>query len=137
MEHAKEQFDKAKPGEPVVLACVVLQLRDAVNLVDLLRSASADLQNCAAEGPVLLETVPHQPQPEDSWLDHSAAAEYLGVSKSTLYKYACQQKIECRKLCGRLEYCRSELDRFKQEQVRPARRLERRSIITSAHSSGK
>lgn len=137
MERAKEQFDKAKAGEPVVLACIVLQGRDPVNLVDLLRSAFANLQNCAADGPVPLEIVPHQPQPEDPWLDHSAAAEYLGVSKSTLYKYACQQKIEYRKLCGRLEYRRSGLDRFKHEQIRPARRSERRSIITSAHSSGK
>ncbi|MCI0723685.1 MAG: helix-turn-helix domain-containing protein [Acidobacteria bacterium] len=70
-------------------------------------------------------------------MSHSAAAEYLGISTSTLYKYACQQKVECRKLGGRLDYRRSVLERFKEEQIRPARRVERRGIITSAHGSGK
>jgi hypothetical protein len=137
MERVKEQFDKPRPGDPIVVACVVWQCPDPGHLVDLLRHAFANLQNHASKGPVLLETVAREPEPEDLWLSHSAAAEYLGISKSTLYKYACQQKIECRKLAGRLDYRRSELNRFKEKQIRPARSCKRRSIIASAHSSGK
>jgi hypothetical protein len=36
----------------------------------------------------------------DSWLEHSAAAEYLGVGRSTLYRYSEHQAIESRKFCG-------------------------------------
>ena len=69
---------------------------------------------------------------------HAEAAEYLGISKSTLYQYACQQKIECRKWCGRLEYRRSSLDAFKDHQMRPAHRwFSQRSIIPGALGSGK
>src|ERR1700730_14069500 len=39
----------------------------------------------------------------DSWLLHPNAAKYLGISESTLYRYAEQERIECRKLCGRLQ----------------------------------
>jgi excisionase family DNA binding protein len=75
---------------------------------------------------------------DDPWLRHGEAADYLGVSKSTLYQYACQQKIECRKLSGRLEYRRSILDRFKDQQIRPAHRwFSHRSIISTALGSGK
>ena len=75
---------------------------------------------------------------EDLWLKHAEAAEYLHVSKSTLYQYACQQKIECRKLAGRLEYRRSTLDQFKDRQIRPAHRsFSQRSIIPTALGSGK
>jgi len=73
----------------------------------------------------------------DPWLNHEQAADHLGISKSTLYQYASQEKIECRKLGGRLEYLRSTLDRFKDQQIRPARRLVRGSIIPTALGSGK
>jgi excisionase family DNA binding protein len=77
------------------------------------------------------------PQPqEDSWLDHSDAAEYLGVAKSTLYRYACEERIECRKLGGRLEYRRSTLEKFKDQQIRPARHFRARGIIAPALGSG-
>ncbi|MDE3135877.1 MAG: helix-turn-helix domain-containing protein [Acidobacteriota bacterium] len=74
---------------------------------------------------------------EDPWLRHAQAAAYLGISKSTLYRYAEQQRIESRKLGNRLEYRRSSLDRFKDQHVRPARRpLRVRGIIAPALSSG-
>ena len=77
------------------------------------------------------ETPP--PEPTDSWFPHEKAAHYLGVSESTLYKCASQGRIECRKLFGRLEYRRSTLDKFKESQIRPARR----SKMSLAHGSGK
>jgi predicted DNA-binding transcriptional regulator AlpA len=75
---------------------------------------------------------------EDRWLDHTAAAKCLGISKSTLYRYVSQQRIECRKIAGRLEYRQSALEKLKSEQTRPARLSHRASvIIPSALSSGK
>jgi excisionase family DNA binding protein len=74
----------------------------------------------------------------DSWLEHAAAAEYLGVGRSTLYRYAEEGQIESRKFCGRLEYRLSSLDEFKARHVRPARRSGHESgIIQSAPRSGK
>ena len=74
----------------------------------------------------------------DSWLEHTAAAEYLGVSRSTLYRYSEHHEIESRKFCGRLQYRLSSLDEFKDQHVRPARRSQRGGgIIASALSSGK
>ena len=74
----------------------------------------------------------------DSWLEHKAAAEYLGVGLSTLYRYAEGEQIESRKFGGRLEYRLSSLDEFKARHVRPARRSGHESgIIRSAPRSGK
>jgi excisionase family DNA binding protein len=74
----------------------------------------------------------------DSWLEHTAAAEYLGVGRSTLYRYSEHHEIESRKFCGRLQYRLSSLDEFKNQHVRPARRSRRGDgIIASALSSGK
>jgi len=78
------------------------------------------------------------PEAVDSWLEHAAAAEYLGVGRSTLYRYAEEEQIESRKFCGRLEYRLSSLDEFKARHVRPASRSRRESgIILSAPRSGK
>jgi excisionase family DNA binding protein len=75
---------------------------------------------------------------EDSWLGHSEAAAYLGVSKSTLYHYSCHEQIERRKFGGRLEYRRSALDKFKEDHTQPANCSSSSArIIASAHSSGK
>lgn len=74
----------------------------------------------------------------DSWLDHNAAAEYLGVGRSTLYRYSENQQIESRKFCGRLQYRLSSLDEFKARHVRPSRYSNNQSaIIPSAPRSGK
>jgi len=87
------------------------------------------------QGPVALPTSARRPELEvvDSWLEHSAAAEYLGVGRSTLYRYSEHQEIESRKFCGRLQYRLSSLDEFKARRVRPARHSDNRSgIIPSA-----
>jgi excisionase family DNA binding protein len=74
----------------------------------------------------------------DSWLEHRAAAEYLGVGRSTLYRYSEHHEIESRKFCGRLQYRLSSLEEFKARHVRPARPFHpERSIIPSAPRSGK
>jgi len=74
----------------------------------------------------------------DLWLSHPNAAKYLGISESTLYRYAEQERIECRKLCGRLQYRLASLEKFKDQHVRPARRSHSGGrIISSALSSGR
>jgi excisionase family DNA binding protein len=74
----------------------------------------------------------------DPRLEHEAAAEYLGVGRSTLYRYAEEEQIESRKFCGRLEYRLSTLEEFKARHVRPAHHSRRESgIILSAPRSGK
>jgi excisionase family DNA binding protein len=85
----------------------------------------------AASGKPELEIV-------DSWLEHNAAAEYLGVGRSTLYRYSEHQEIESRKFCGRLQYRLSSLDEFKARHVRPSRHSDNHSgILPSAPRSGK
>jgi excisionase family DNA binding protein len=75
---------------------------------------------------------------EDQWLDLSHAAEFVGVSTSTLYKYTSHGKIEFGKLAGRLQFRRSVLEGFMEKQVHPARNgPQLRSIISAALGSGK
>lgn len=75
---------------------------------------------------------------EDQWLNLNHAAEFIGVSTSTLYKYASHGRIEFRKLAGRLQFRRSVLEGFMEKQVHPARTSPQlRSIISAALGSGK
>ncbi len=124
-------------GQPLV-ACVVLLARNAERLLALLQemlAASGDSASLVPPGP---PTFPTGTESEDVWLNHTEAAECLGISKSTLYRYACEERIECRKVGGRLEYRRSVLDHFKEEHVRPARRSPKAGrIMASALGSGK
>lgn len=61
------------------------------------------------------------PVEEDPWFGVEEAAEYLNVTRGTMYKYAHRHEIEYRKACGRLHFRRSALDRFLNEHIRPAR----------------
>ena len=138
MNNGREPNGKRQISEPTVVACVVFQTRDPDHFVQLLREALTGITDQAAEGSAISPIVPPQADSEDPWLKHLEAAEYLGISKSTLYRYSCQQKIESRKLGGRLEHHRSTLDRFINRQIRPARRnAEQGSKITRALGSGK
>jgi len=138
MGNGRDSLLKRLETDSSIVACVVFQARDPEALIQSLRQAlvavvDPELSATATAGP----PVP-QKEPEDPWLKHPQAAEYLGVSQSTLYQYACHQKIECRKLAGRLEYRRSILDKFKDLQVRPANGWRSsRGIIPSALGSGK
>jgi excisionase family DNA binding protein len=94
----------------------------------------------SSQGPVVLPESARKAQLEvvDSWLEHTAAAEYLGVGRSTLYRYSEHHEIESRKFCGRLQYRLSSLDEFKVRHVRPSRHSdEHNGIIPSAPRSGK
>jgi hypothetical protein len=123
---------------PRLVACVLLLPEDAEVLAGLLCNlatnshASQDLDALAKPDRFLGS------EPSDFWLPHVEAAKFLGVSISTLYRYASQEKIECRKIAGRLEYRQSTLERLKQKQIRPARLpLRSGGIIPPALHSGK
>jgi len=138
MNNGREETGKEAPNDPTVLACVVFQTRNPEQLVRLLKEALTGIRGQAPTVPSPLPTIPFQAPAADNWLKHREAAEFLGISKSTLYHYVCQQKIECRKLAGRLEYRRSVLERFKDLQIRPPRgHIPLRSIILPALGSGK
>jgi excisionase family DNA binding protein len=138
MNNGRDPTGNGQAGDPVVVACVVFQTQDLERLVKLLRQALTGIPDQLQPQPPDTARLSLQKHAEDVWLKHAEAAEYLGVSKSTLYQYACQQKIECRKLAGRLEYRRSTLDQFKDRQIRPAHRwFSQRGIIPAALGSGK
>lgn len=121
-----------------LLACLLIVPSDAEPIVALLEQLAASSQAPIAF-PSLLAREPNAAAgTEDRWLEHADAAKCLGISKSTLYRYVCQQRIECRKIAGRLEYRQSALERLKKEQIRPARFSHvAGGILTSALSSGK
>jgi hypothetical protein len=132
------QQHNANGDGPRLVACVLLLPEDAEVLAGLLCNlatnshASQDLNALAKPDRSL------RPEPSDFWLPHVEAAKFLGVSMSTLYRYASQKRIECRKIAGRLEYRQSILERLKQQQIRsPRLPLRSGGIIPPALHSGK
>jgi hypothetical protein len=98
------------------------------------------LVTLSTQEPLILPTGSRKSSLEivDPWLEHVAAAEYIGVARSTLYRYSEHHEIESRKFCGRLQYRLSSLDEFKSRHVRPARPFHaERGMIRSAPRSGK
>jgi excisionase family DNA binding protein len=138
MSDARDLTEKIHHHDPVLVACVVLQTQAPEHLIQRMREVITALAAQTPGSPIIPEINSLRSVPEDAWLRHSEAANYLGISKSTLYQYACQHKIECRKLGGRLEYRRSTLDRFKDLQIRRTHEwFRQKSIITTALGSGK
>jgi hypothetical protein len=126
------------PERSKLMACLLIVPSDAEPILALLEQLAA-----SSQAPIAFHSLPdREPNSaagtEDHWLEHADAAKCLGISKSTLYRYVCQQRIECRKIAGRLEYRQSVLERLKKEQIRPARFSHLTGgILTSALSSGK
>jgi excisionase family DNA binding protein len=127
--------ENAKPAR--LVACLLLVPEDSEPILTLLQKLAphaAEPHNGIATGTRESEVSADA----DIWLDHSEAAAYLGVSTSTLYHYSSHNRIERRKLGGRLEYRRSALDEFKRAHTLPAScHPASARIISSAHSSGK
>jgi hypothetical protein len=106
---------------PAFVACFVLPRQQADALISLLQQYVSSAEELT---PTNLSTLAIAPS-EDStavWLSHPEAAKCLGISPTTLYRYAEHGRIECRKVVNRLEHRRSTLDRFKEQHIRPARR---------------
>jgi hypothetical protein len=127
--------DQCLPKPPILVCVLVVPegseltlnaLRDAVSR-ELFRETGSPSAGSQDSRPVM-----------DSWVPNSAAAEHLGISESTLYRYAEHRIIESRKLCGRLQYRLSSLDKFKDQHIRRAHRsLNDRAILSGAPTSGK
>jgi len=137
-DQAKKLAAKGDAAPPAMLACFILMPKQAESLLAVLK----ELANGATDI-TQLSTMSLAPPTTDSkvametWLSHAEAAKHLGISKSTLYHHAEQERLESRKFCGRLEYRVSSLDKFKNEQLRPPRRSRDGAIIGPALSSGK
>ncbi len=61
-------------------------------------------------------------------MDIHQASQYLGVSRETLYKYVCEERIPAFKLGNRWKFKKTVLDRWMERQstereVRPRRRM--------------
>jgi excisionase family DNA binding protein len=118
---------------PALVACFLLPPEQVENLISMLQGIAAYPPNGSPHiAPMAAPTQESNP----TWLTHSEAARYLGVAISTLYRYAEQERIECRKIGNRLEYRRASLDRFKESLIRPARRPRARGIIAPTLDSG-
>ncbi len=123
---------RRRPTQMVLVLNVSLAAETQEALLSVLAAATGSAV------PVVPVAGPEVVQAEDLWLSLSEAAQHMGVSTSTLHKYASQRKIESRKLGGRLQFRRAVLDRFMHEQVRPVHRTTRpRSIMPTALGSGK
>lgn len=112
---------------PVLVACFVLRSEQAESLIAMLQRIAAS-SPAVSPGSTPLDTAIQEFKTR--WLTHAEAASYLGVALSTLYHYAEQERVECRKIGNRLEYRRSSLDRFKESLIRPARRARNRGTIS-------
>jgi len=130
--------DQATREAPRLLACLLLVPSDAEAIIAFLEKLVAGSGNGIALPSRIGRELYVAGDTEDRWLEHPDAAKCLGISKSTLYRYACQQRLEYRKIAGRLEYRHSTLEKFKSGQTRPARISQRTDgILSSALSSGK
>lgn len=142
-EQAGEEPTPTRKTDDVVqrtrlVACLLLVPSDAEPIVTLLEQLAAGSRIPVPFPPFLDSGRDAAAEHEDRWLEHAEAAKCLGVSKSTLYRYVCQGRIECRKIAGRLEYRQSALEKLLREQTRPARLSHHAGgIIPPALSSGK
>ncbi len=141
-----ESMSQVRPTEPSAQRVVEPQSACAYVLVissvegPVMEALEKLIAALTSQGPVVLPTSARKAQLEvvDSWLEHAAAAEYLGVGRSTLYRYSEHQEIESRKFCGRLQYRLSSLDEFKALHIRLSRHSEEHgAIIPTAPRSGK
>ena len=86
MNNGRDPTGKGQAGDPTVLACVVFETQDPEQLVQLLHRALTGIAGQAPTKPATSATLSLQRDSEDPWLKHAEAAEYLGISKSTLYQ---------------------------------------------------
>jgi excisionase family DNA binding protein len=115
-------------SSPALVACFVLPSKQAETLISVLQEFVSRAKGLA---PANFSTLAIAPTEDATvvWLTHTEAAKYLGISTTTLYRYAEQERIEFRKIGNRLNYRRSALDHFKEQHVRPARRSRGRGVL--------
>lgn len=112
---------------PAFVVCFLLPPKQAETLISVLQEFVSSAESPAQANFSTLAIAPT----EDSnafWLTHAEAARCLGISTTTLYRYAEQERIEFRKIGNRLEYRRSALEEFKAQHIRPARQPRRQEV---------
>jgi len=112
---------------PAFVACFVLPPKQAETLISVLQEFVSSAGGLAPRNSSTFAIAPT----EDStalWLTHPEAAKCLGVSTTTLYRYAQQERIEFRKIGNRLQYRLSTLNQFKEQHIRPVRRSRRQEV---------
>ena len=114
-------------SSPAVVACFLLPPKQAETLISVLQEFISSAEGLAPANFSTLAIAPNEVSTA-VWLTHREAAKCLGISTTTLYRYAEQERIEFRKIGNRLEYRRSALDQFKEQHVRPARRTRRQEV---------
>ena len=137
-DQAKKLAAKGDAPPPAMLACFILMPKQAESLISVLKELATGARDITQLSSMSFALTADSKESVETWLSHAEAANYLGISKSTLYHHAEQERLESRKFCGRLEYRVSSLEKFKNEQLRPSRRSSRDgAIIGPALSSGK
>src|ERR1700687_422450 len=107
---------------PKLVACLLLVPQDAEAILRFLQRLAVSGRDLSSTKTPIDANASMELAPDESWLSHSQAAAFLGVSKSTLYHYSCHDQIARRKLGGLHEYRRSAIDRFKEAPTLPASR---------------
>jgi excisionase family DNA binding protein len=136
-DQAKKLAAKGDAAPPAMLACFILMPKQAESLISVLKELATGATDITQLSSMSFALTADSKESVEVWLSHAEAAKYLGISKSTLYHHAEQERLESRKFCGRLEYRVCSLDKFKNEQLRPPRRSRDGAIIGPALSSGK
>jgi excisionase family DNA binding protein len=137
-DQAKNNRTKADPPVQTMVACFILMPQQAESLISLLKDLASGATDVSQISSTPLAFTADSGKSVETWLSHADAANYLGISKSTLYRHAEQEQLESRKFCGRLQYRVSTLERFKNQHLRPSRRSSRDgAIIGPAPSTGK
>ncbi len=136
-DQAKKLGAKGDAAPPAMLACFILMPKQAESLISVLKELATGATDITQLSSTSFALTADSKESVEVWLSHAEAAKYLGISKSTLYHHAEQERLESRKFCGRLEYRVCSLDKFKNEQLRPSRRSRDGAIIGPALSSGK
>ncbi|HXU19941.1 MAG TPA: helix-turn-helix domain-containing protein [Verrucomicrobiae bacterium] len=81
------------PSNQILLACILLLPKDAAPLLALLKQVNGN-SGPSTTGQIADVRTMNSPRPQsESWLAHLEAADYLGISKSTLYRFACEGSI--------------------------------------------
>jgi len=137
-DQAQNKIAKEDAPVPTMLACFILLPQQAESFISFLKDLASVATDITQISSMPLVFTADSKEPDETWLSHVDAANYLGVSKSTLYRHAEQEQLESRKFCGRLQYRVSTLERFKNQHLRPSRRSNPDgAIIGSAPTSGK
>ena len=122
-EDTREPADKGIPASPTLIGFGILLSTDPESVIVWLQELTSKASSVAhTYGSIRGQEAASEETPvDDSWLSHAQAAKYLGLSTSTLYRHAGQKRLESRKFGGRLQYRTSTLERYQNQQLRPAR----------------